>query len=72
MILWGHGHCAVQQLGGTPFDLYKPFQLSEHYDAVVITDQVGMRKPDPDVFALALTCTVVVGVRPTTRSRRRC
>ena len=41
--------------GSTPFDPYEPFQLSEHYDAVVISDQVGMRKPDPDMFALALT-----------------
>ena len=41
--------------GSTPFDPYEPFQLSEHYDVVVISDQVGMRKPDPDMFALALT-----------------
>ncbi|MGH3942573.1 MAG: HAD family hydrolase [Pseudonocardiaceae bacterium] len=40
--------------GSTPFDPYKPFQLSEHYDAVVISDQVGMRKPDLEMFALAL------------------
>ncbi|MGQ0776928.1 MAG: HAD family hydrolase [Pseudonocardiales bacterium] len=40
--------------GSEPFDPYAPFRLGEHYDAVVISDQVGMRKPDPDMFALAL------------------
>ena len=40
--------------GSTPFDPYARFHLNEHYDAVVISDQVGMRKPDPEMFALAL------------------
>lgn len=40
--------------GSAPFDPYARFQLGDHYDAVVISDQVGMRKPDPDMFALVL------------------
>jgi epoxide hydrolase-like predicted phosphatase len=40
--------------GSAPFDPYARFQLSEHYDVVVISDQVGLRKPDPEIFALVL------------------
>jgi putative hydrolase of the HAD superfamily len=39
--------------GSHPFDPYRPFNLSERFDAVVISDQVGLRKPDPDIFVLA-------------------
>ncbi len=41
--------------GSAPFDPYARFQLGEHYDVVVISDQVGLRKPDPEIFALTLT-----------------
>jgi putative hydrolase of the HAD superfamily len=40
--------------GSTPFDPYARFQLHEHYDVVVISDQVGLRKPDPEIFTLML------------------
>ncbi|MGH3907633.1 MAG: HAD family hydrolase [Pseudonocardiaceae bacterium] len=40
--------------GSTPFDPYARFRLIEHYDVVVISDQVGLRKPDPEIFALML------------------
>lgn len=40
--------------GSVPFDPYARFQLSKRYDVVVISDQVGLRKPDPEIFALTL------------------
>jgi putative hydrolase of the HAD superfamily len=40
--------------GSTPFDPYARFRLHEHYDTVVISDRVGLRKPDPEIFALVL------------------
>jgi epoxide hydrolase-like predicted phosphatase len=39
--------------GSHPFDPYEPFNLDERFDAVVISDQVGLRKPDPEIFSLA-------------------
>jgi putative hydrolase of the HAD superfamily len=39
--------------GTEPFDPYQPFDLQERFDAVVISHQVGLRKPDPQIFALA-------------------
>lgn len=30
------------------------FELHNHYDVVVISDQVGLRKPDPEIFTLTL------------------
>jgi putative hydrolase of the HAD superfamily len=39
--------------GSHPFDPYTPFQLDERFDAVVISDQVGLRKPEPEIFLLA-------------------
>lgn len=38
--------------GSHPFDPYRPFNLHEQFDAVVISDQVGLRKPDPEIFTL--------------------
>lgn len=38
--------------GSHPFDPYRPFHLAEQFDAVVISDQVGLRKPDPKIFTL--------------------
>jgi putative hydrolase of the HAD superfamily len=39
--------------GSHPFDPYEPFNLHERFDAVLISDQVGLRKPDPEIFVLA-------------------
>jgi len=41
--------------GSHPFDPYKPFNLGERFDAVVISDKVGLRKPQPEIFMLAAT-----------------
>lgn len=38
--------------GSRPFDPYRPFKLDERFDAVVISDQVRLRKPDPAIFLL--------------------
>jgi epoxide hydrolase-like predicted phosphatase len=38
--------------GSHPFDPYRPFNLHDRFDAVVISDQVGLRKPDPEIFTL--------------------
>lgn len=38
--------------GSHPFDPYRPFDLHDRFDAVVISDQVGLRKPDPEIFLL--------------------
>ncbi|MGH3547516.1 MAG: HAD-IA family hydrolase [Pseudonocardiaceae bacterium] len=40
--------------GSAPFDPDARFHLNERYDVVVISDQVGLRKPDPEIFALTL------------------
>jgi len=39
--------------GSHPFDPYRPFDLPQRFDAVVISDQVGLRKPEPAIFTLA-------------------
>ncbi|MGH3799819.1 MAG: HAD-IA family hydrolase [Pseudonocardiaceae bacterium] len=49
--------------GSTPFDPYARFRLGDHYDVVVISDQVGLRKPDPEIFALTLTRLELPGQR---------
>lgn len=41
--------------GSAPFDPYARFRLGDHYDVVVISDQVGRRKLDPEIFTLTLT-----------------
>ncbi len=38
--------------GSAPFDPYAAFRLHDHVDAVIISDQVGLRKPDPAIFEL--------------------
>jgi putative hydrolase of the HAD superfamily len=38
--------------GSHPFDPYRPFNLPDRFDTVVISDQVGLRKPDPEIFSL--------------------
>jgi putative hydrolase of the HAD superfamily len=39
-------------LGRHPHDPYAPFRLEEHFDVVVLSDEVGIRKPDPRIFQL--------------------
>jgi putative hydrolase of the HAD superfamily len=39
--------------GTKPFDPYAPFGLAERFDAVVISDHVRLRKPEPEIFTLA-------------------
>jgi putative hydrolase of the HAD superfamily len=39
-------------LGRHPYDPYAPFDLEEHFDVVVLSDEVGIRKPDPRIFQL--------------------
>jgi putative hydrolase of the HAD superfamily len=40
---WGTGDC----------DPYTGYDLHQRFDAVVISDQVGLRKPDPAIYELA-------------------
>ncbi len=49
--------------GSRPFDPYARFRLGDRYDVVVISDQVGLRKPDPEIFALTLTRLGLPGER---------
>jgi putative hydrolase of the HAD superfamily len=39
--------------GMEPYDPYQPFDLPTHFDAVVISGEVGIRKPDPEIYRLA-------------------
>ena len=39
--------------GTEPFDPYEPWRLEESFDSIVISHQVGLRKPDPRIFELA-------------------
>jgi putative hydrolase of the HAD superfamily len=39
--------------GTAPFDPYAGYQLDEQFDAVVISSDVGIRKPDPPICLLA-------------------
>jgi putative hydrolase of the HAD superfamily len=39
--------------GTTPFDPYAGYKLDEQFDAVVISSDVGIRKPDPAIYLLA-------------------
>ncbi|MEV6235658.1 HAD family phosphatase [Lentzea sp. NPDC051838] len=39
--------------GSAPFDPYIGWDLPGHFDAVVVSDQVGLRKPDPAIYRLA-------------------
>ncbi|WP_412542459.1 HAD family phosphatase [Longispora sp. K20-0274] len=40
--------------GSDYFDPYAPWQLDDLADVVVISDRVGLRKPDPRIFALTV------------------
>ena len=39
-------------LGRHPHDPYAPYELEEHFDVLVFSDEVGIRKPDPRIFQL--------------------
>lgn len=39
-------------LGRHPHDPYADYRLSEHFDVVVLSDEVGIRKPDARIFRL--------------------
>jgi putative hydrolase of the HAD superfamily len=41
-------------VGLAPWNLYDGYGLDERYDAVVISEQHGLRKPEPESFALVL------------------
>lgn len=47
--------CVLSNSWGTvPFNPYAPFELEKNYDATVISHEVGLRKPDVEIFALAV------------------
>ena len=39
--------------GTAPYDPYAAYQLDQRFDAVVISNQVGLRKPEPALYRLA-------------------
>jgi len=39
--------------GTDPYDPYEGFELLRRFDAVVISGEVGLRKPEPAIYALA-------------------
>jgi putative hydrolase of the HAD superfamily len=39
--------------GTEPYDPYAGYQLHETYDAVIVSGEVGTRKPDPAIYLLA-------------------
>ncbi|WP_199550284.1 HAD-IA family hydrolase [Streptomyces sp. N35] len=41
-------------VGLAPWDLYEGYDLEKRYDAVVISEHYQMRKPDPELFEIAL------------------
>ncbi len=44
----------TNSLGLAPYNPYAPWRLAERFDVLVISEEVGMRKPDPGIFAVAL------------------
>ncbi|MGW7572272.1 HAD family hydrolase [Streptomyces tendae] len=41
-------------VGLHPWNLYDGYDVDRHYDTVVLSGEVGMRKPDPEIFRLVL------------------
>jgi putative hydrolase of the HAD superfamily len=39
--------------GTSPYDPYAAYELGKRFDAVVISSEVGIRKPDPAIYRLA-------------------
>jgi epoxide hydrolase-like predicted phosphatase len=46
--------------GSGEYDPYEGYGLDERFDAVIISDQVGLRKPDPAIYRLAVAKIGVV------------
>jgi putative hydrolase of the HAD superfamily len=40
-------------LGTTPFNPYTAWRLTERFNVVVLSEEIGLRKPDPRVFEIA-------------------
>jgi epoxide hydrolase-like predicted phosphatase len=47
--------------GGGGYDVYTGFDLAGLFDVVVISDEVGLRKPEPEIYELT---AAKLGVRP--------
>jgi epoxide hydrolase-like predicted phosphatase len=47
--------------GGGGYDVYTGFDLASLFDVVVISDEVGLRKPEPEIYELT---AAKLGVRP--------
>jgi epoxide hydrolase-like predicted phosphatase len=47
--------------GTGTYDPYAGYDLEHRFDAVVISDQVGLRKPDPQIYRL---CVDKIGISP--------
>lgn len=41
--------------GTGDYDPYRGYELDQRFDAVIISDQVGLRKPAPEIYTLAAT-----------------
>jgi putative hydrolase of the HAD superfamily len=39
--------------GTEPIDPYSSYRLHERYDAVIVSGEVGIRKPDPEIYLVA-------------------
>ncbi|MEV0850195.1 HAD-IA family hydrolase [Streptomyces sp. NPDC049954] len=39
-------------MGTHPWNLYDGYDVRRRYDAVVLSEEVGLRKPDPRIFRL--------------------
>ncbi|MFD4612260.1 HAD-IA family hydrolase [Streptomyces sp. NPDC058440] len=41
-------------VGFTPWNLYDGYEVDRRYDAVVLSEKRGVRKPEPEIFRLVL------------------
>lgn len=41
-------------LGAEPYDVYDGYDLAENYDAVLISENYRMRKPDPELYRIMI------------------
>lgn len=41
-------------VGLAPWNLYEGYEIAERYDAAVLSEQHGLRKPDPEIFRIVL------------------
>ena len=53
----------TNSLGLAPYNPYAPWRLTQRFDILVVSEEVGMRKPDPEIFAVALDRLGVPGER---------